>query len=115
MAPPAFAVKRLHALLLCALLTGCISLPAPTPQRSPLVSPMQRQYLPIAISVPNKVGVSQDIAFRNCSDVVRLGGSWHYDWSANPLVCPGYEAVPMMQYCARSGSDVVASVRRPVS
>jgi hypothetical protein len=95
-------------LLALLVLAGCVALPAaparvlPTPSLagSPLAQPSSLSYaqsfVPLVIGGSRRVGLSQDLAFRNCANLQRLGATWHYDWSPYPLDCAGSEAVPML-------------------
>lgn len=99
-------MKRLLALFALLALAGCVA-PAPHPFVSPLSSafdsplaPMpaaeQSIYLPLYYGQLDKRGLSMDRGLSSCAYVETLGVSWYYDWSPQPLRCPGSEAVPML-------------------
>lgn len=87
------------------LLAGCVAVPPPQPFRSPLVKPfdspiptptVRRYYLPTISHTPGKAGISMAVQFADCRYPAAVGASWYYDWSPQPLQCPGLDAVPML-------------------
>jgi len=98
-------------LLLAGILAACAPLPPPRPFVSPLPfdSPLPRGttagtrvYLPLTAGAPSKVGVSMAQQFRDCAHVSAVGAVWQYDWTPQPLQCPGIEGVPMV-WCPGDG------------
>lgn len=81
------------------LLAGCVAPPARPPRLfdSPLAAPgPYRIFVPGALSSPGKFGLSMALQHRSCAYPAQVGASWYYDWSPQPLDCPGREAVPML-------------------
>jgi hypothetical protein len=90
-------MKRAAAVCLLLILAGCVASPAPTAFDSPLAVPMpRRSFVPLAIAGQGKVGVGVDRAYADCKHIAQLGARWYYDWSPQPIQCPGAEAVPML-------------------
>jgi hypothetical protein len=88
----------LVGLLLLPLLASCVAVPPPI---SPLPAPpsaavQQRNLIPLAVSVPGKLGLTQALDYRSCAYLTQFGATWHYDWSPNPLKCEGSDGVPML-------------------
>ena len=88
-------MRRLLVVWLLLGLAGCV--PAPQTFQSPLHLPATTQhYLPLVQGAGGKIGVGMDLAYRDCAYPARVGATWYYDWSPQPLQCPDLEAIPML-------------------
>lgn len=88
---------RYLGLLLTLLYAGCVALPAPQPQFSPLIVKEVTScvYLPVVLPTDPwapKLGV----AGGDAAMLRVLGGGWAYNWSTHGQSEPGYEFVPMV-------------------
>lgn len=44
--------------------------------------------------------------YHQCSYMPMIGAKWYYDWSSNPPICDGVEAVPMIYGASSAGKPV---------
>lgn len=72
------------------------------------VSLLGTVYLPFVGNAP-RVARSDSVGLTDishCEDILRVDGSWSYDWSPMPPACPGIEMVPMIWGRPQLGSEI---------
>lgn len=101
-------------LFLIILLSSCARYPVPT-QPAPRLAQTYIMRLPVVCrdcEIPARAEAYGAVDLDgDCSTIAKIGAKWTYDYSRQPLVCPGVEAVPMIQAADGAALDVSGNSR----